>query len=219
MRTTPASREFTDDDIPDADLYDILEHARFAPNGGNRQAWRVIVVRDPAKKECISELYDLGFREYVGHARAGLVPFVAENDGKDPQIDLEAARRVPLDQPFVHISAAPVLVVVLLDVTVVSSLDSGLGRVPVAAGGSAFPFAHNILLAARDKGYGGHITSVLARQEPALRELLDIPDKYILATMIPLGMPTRVLTKLRRAAVEDFTTVDSFAGPAFRAPR
>jgi nitroreductase len=108
---------------------------------------------------------------------------------------------------------------VLLDVTVVSSLDSGLGRVPVAAGGSAFPFAHNILLAARDKGYGGHITSVLARQEPALRELLDIPDKYILATMIPLGMPTRVLTKLRRAAVEDFTTVDSFAGPAFRAPR
>ena len=218
MRTMPATRDFTDDDVSDADLYDILEHARFAPNGGNRQAWRVILVRDPATKARVAELYDLGFREYVGHGRAGLVPFVAENDGKEPQIDLEEARRVPLDTPFTHIASAPVLVFVLLDTTAVSSVDSGLGRVPVTAGGSAFPFAHNILLAARDKGFGGHITSVLARQEPALREVLAIPDKFILATMIPLGKPTRVLTKLRRVPVEEFTTMETFAGPAFLPP-
>jgi nitroreductase len=218
MRTTPASRDFTDDDISDADLYDILEQARFAPNGGNRQAWKVIVVRDAATKARISELYDLGFREYVGHHKVGLVPFVAENDGKDPQIDLDEARGVPLDREFTHIATAPVLVVVLLDTTAVSSVDSGLGRVPVTAGGSAFPFAHNILLAARDKGLGGHITSVLARQESALREVLGIPEKFILATMIPLGKPKKVLTKLTRAAVEDFTTVGRFDGPPFSRP-
>ncbi|HEY2330497.1 MAG TPA: nitroreductase family protein [Acidimicrobiales bacterium] len=215
MRTTPASREFTDDDIPDDTLYDILEHARFAPNGGNRQAWRVIVVRDPEMKRRIGTLYDLGMREYTGFHRAGLVPFVASNDGHAPQIDLDEARAVALPNEPSHVATAPVLLVILLDTTAGSSVDSGLGRVPVTTGGSAFPFAHNILLAARDVGLGGHVTSVLARQEPALRELLEIPERFILATMIPLGRPVREITKLRRAEVEDFTTVGSFAGPAF----
>lgn len=218
MRTTPASREFTGDDLPDDVLYDILEHARFAPNGGNRQAWRVIVVRDAETKASIAELYDLGMREYMGFHRAGLVPFVASNDGQDPQIDLAEARQTPLPQAHSHIATAPVLVVILLDTTATSSVDSGLGRVPVTAGGSAFPFAHNILLAARDVGYGGHVTSVLARQEPALRALLGIPEHFILGTMVPLGRPTKELTKLRRADVEEFTTVGSFAGPAFTRP-
>jgi nitroreductase len=216
MRTTPASREYTDDDIPDAVLYDILDVARFAPNGGNRQAWRVIVVRDPATKQRIGELYDLGMREYAGHLRAGLVPFPADNDGKAPLVDLDEARRTPLPPEMPnHIATAPVLLVILLDTTAVSSVDSGLGRVPVTTGGSAFPFAQNILLAARDQGLGGHLTSVLARQEPALRELLDVPKEFILATMLPLGRPVRQVTKLRRTPVEGFTTVGSFTGPAF----
>jgi nitroreductase len=215
MRTTPASREFTEDDLPDDTLYDILEHARFAPNGGNRQAWRVIVVRDPEKKRRIAELYDLGMREYMGFHRAGLVPFAADTDGEVPPIDLEEARRIPLPVAHSHIATAPVLLVILLDTTAVSSVDSGVGRVPVTTGGSAFPFAHNILLAARDVGYGGHLTSVLAREEPALRQLLDIPEEYILATMLPLGRPVREIIKLRRIPVEEFTTVDSFTGPTF----
>jgi nitroreductase len=215
MRTTPASRELTDEDVPDDVLYDILEHARFAPNGGNRQAWHVIVVRDPEAKRRIGALYDLGMREYAGFHRAGLVPFVASNDGHPPEIDLDAARAVALPNEPSHIATAPVLLVILLDTTAGSSVDSGLGRVPVTTGGSVFPFAHNILLAARDVGLGGHVTSVLARQEPALRRLLGIPDTFILATMVPLGRPVREITKLRRAEVEDFTTVGSFAGPAF----
>jgi nitroreductase len=218
MRTTPSTREYTDDDLPDSVLFDILDTARFAPNGGNRQAWRVIIVRDDETKRTIAELYDLGMREYMGFHRAGLVPFVAENDGNDPQIDLDDARATPLPYEDPHIATAPVLIVILLDTSAASSVDSGIGRVPVTAGGSAFPFAHNILLAARDVGYGGHLTSVLSRQEPALRELLRIPDQFILATMLPLGRPTRTITKLRRAPVEEFTTVGSFDGPAFVEP-
>ncbi|HEX5586595.1 MAG TPA: nitroreductase family protein [Acidimicrobiia bacterium] len=218
MRTTPASREYTSDDLPDDVLYDILEHARFAPNGGNRQAWRVIVVRDPDTKQRIAALYDLGMREYMGFHRAGLVPFVASNDGNPPQIDLAEAREVPLPFEHSHIATAPVLLAILLETTAVSSVDSGMGRVPVTAGGSAFPFAHNILLAARDVGYGGHLTSVLARQEPAFRELLGIPDEFILATLLPLGRPVREITKLRRAPVEEFTTVGTFDGAAFAKP-
>ncbi len=50
MRTTFAAREFTGDPVPDEALFKILDRARFAPSGGNRQGWRVIVVRDPATK-------------------------------------------------------------------------------------------------------------------------------------------------------------------------
>jgi hypothetical protein len=59
---------------------------------------------------------------------------------------------------------------------------------------------------------------VLARQEPALRALLEIPEHFILATMIPLGKPARQITRLRRAPVEEFTTVGFFDGPAFTRP-
>ena len=56
MRTTFAAREFTGEPIPDRVLYEILDHARFAPSGGNRQGGRVIVVRDSATKDAIARL-------------------------------------------------------------------------------------------------------------------------------------------------------------------
>ena len=55
MRTTFAARDFTDDEMPDETLYRILDNARFAPSGGNRQGGRVIVVKDPATKTTRSE--------------------------------------------------------------------------------------------------------------------------------------------------------------------
>ena len=47
LRTTGAVREFTDEPVPDEVLARVLDTARFAPSGGNRQGWRVVVVRDP----------------------------------------------------------------------------------------------------------------------------------------------------------------------------
>jgi nitroreductase len=220
MRTTPATRVFTDAELPDDVLYEILDAARFAPNGGNRQAWRVVIVRDPAAKKEVANLYDLGMREYVGHVRAGLVPFAATDahHRHEPAIDLEAARQVPLDIDTTYLAQAPVLLVILLDLTNCAAVDSGLDRLPISAGASVYPFAHNILLAARERGFGGHFTSVLARQEEALRQLLHIPPNLVLATMLPLGRPQRELTKLRRDAVDTFATLETVDGPAFGAP-
>ena len=47
LRTTGAVREFTDEPVPDDVLARVLDTARFAPSGGNRQGWRVVVVQDP----------------------------------------------------------------------------------------------------------------------------------------------------------------------------
>lgn len=44
-------RSYKSDPVPDEDLKKILEAARLAPSGGNRQPWRFVVVRDPKRKE------------------------------------------------------------------------------------------------------------------------------------------------------------------------
>jgi nitroreductase len=230
MLTTPATREFAVEPLPDATLYRILDQARFAPNGGNRQAWHVTVVRQSGQLRTLSELWELAQREDNAFYSAGLVPFVASEaywrnppGGVSEQpVDLETARHTPLTEvrgttARTILTAAAVLVI-SLDLTRVTAMDSGLGRLSICAGGSVYPFAHNVLLSAREAGYGGVITTVLVRQESAVRDLLGIPDGHAVACTIPLGKPRRQVTRLRRNPVEEFTTIDRFDGPAFREP-
>jgi nitroreductase len=47
LRTTGTAREFTDQPVDDGIVAAILDDARFAPSGGNRQPWRVAIVKDP----------------------------------------------------------------------------------------------------------------------------------------------------------------------------
>jgi nitroreductase len=218
VRTTPATREFTDEPVTDEQLFAILDVARFAPSGGNRQGWRVIVLRDEATRRAIRDLYVLGWREYMAHVNAGLVAFAPTDHGRwtGPAVDLEQARATPAPTPFAdHLDQVPVLLLLLAELSRLAVLDNGLDRQSIIGGASVFPFAHNILLAARDAGLGGVMTTALARQEPAVKELLGIPDGFGLAGLLALGHPVREITRLRRSSVADFTTVDRFDGPAF----
>lgn len=222
MRTTPATRVFTDEAVPDAVLYRILDHARFAPSGGNRQGWHVVLLRDPAIRREIRRLYSLGWREYMAHVDAGLVPFAPREHGRwnGPAIDLDAARQVPRPNEFAdNLDAVPVLLLLIAQLGALACVDNGLDRQSIVGGGSIYPFGHNILLAARNEGLGGVLTSVLVREEPAVRELIGIPDDYAVAGLIALGHPVRTVRKLRRRPVEQFTTIDRFDGPGFSPDR
>lgn len=211
-------REFTDELIPDEVLHTILDHARFAPSGGNRQGWRVIVVRDAAIRRRLRELYQLSWREYVAHVAEGKVPFAPGPDRRwqGPAVDLEAARAAEAPNPFAdQLDTVPVLMVVLVDLTQLAVLDNGLDRQSIVGGGSIYPFCHNIMLAARDQGYGGVMTTAICRQEDAVRELLGVPDPWAVASLVALGRPVKQVTRLRRAPVEEFTVADRFDGQAF----
>jgi nitroreductase len=109
----------------------------------------------------------------------------------------------------------PALLLLIAHLGSLACVDNGLNRQSIVGGGSIYPFAHNILLAARNEGLGGVLTSVLARQEPAVRELIGIPDDHAVAGLIALGHPVQTIRKLRRRPVEQFTTVDRFDGPSF----
>jgi len=218
MRTTPSVREFKPDPVPDDVVHALLDVARFAPNGGNRQGWRVVVLRDPSLRAQIRDLYVLSWREYWAQVIQGLVPFAPRDNGRwtGPAIDLEAARATPAPNAFAdHLDTAPVLLAVVVDLGTLAVTDNGLDRQSIVGGGSVYPFCHNVLLAARNVGVGGVMTTMLARQETKAKELLHVPDGHAIAALLALGYPVKQLTKLRRAAVEEFTTVDRFDGDPF----
>src|SRR3981189_3388404 len=75
MRTTGAVRQFTGDPLPDDVLERILDNARFAPSGGNRQGVRVIAVRDNTTREVLADLSGPGARRYAAQLANGESPW------------------------------------------------------------------------------------------------------------------------------------------------
>lgn len=220
MRTAGAAREFTPEPVSDATLHRVLDSARFAPSGGNRQGWNVIVVRDPERRRAVRDLCRIGWQEYVAHVEQGLVPFAPLDAGRwtGPAVDLDAARATPRPAPFVDdLDTVPVMLVVTVRLDQLAVLDNGLDRQSVVGGGSIYPFVQNVVLAARNEGLGAVVTTFLVRQEPAARELLHIPEGVGIASLVAMGHPVKQVTRLRRNPVEAFTHVDAFDGPAFTA--
>lgn len=60
IRSRRSVRGFTDENVSDVILHQILEAGRWAPSGLNNQAWRFITVRDPDTKVALSKLTEYG---------------------------------------------------------------------------------------------------------------------------------------------------------------
>lgn len=213
MRTTFAARQFTDNDVSDEVLYRILENARFAPSGGNRQGWRVVIIKDPTKRAKLAPIIASVMRRYRAQVAKGENPFNTIIPSSVTQADLDA---VELPDGFAQqFTDAPVLLLVCVDLSVVASMDSELQRVGVISGASIYPFVWNILLAARHEGLGGTLTTFTSVHEPAVQALFNIPQHYAVCALLPIGEPIKQLTKLRRNPVDSFATIDSFDGSTF----
>ncbi|MDA2892804.1 nitroreductase family protein [Mycolicibacterium sp. BiH015] len=210
MRTTGAVRRFTDDPLPDDVLERILDNARFAPSGGNRQGVRVIALRDLDTREALSKLCVTGARRYVAQQRNGESPW---NPLQPMQISAQelAATEVPAELSTPLLTSAVVLVV-CVDLGVVAAFDQDLDRIGVIAGASVYPFVWNVLLAARNEGFGGVLTTMAVAEEPRVKELLSIPDGFAVAAVLPLGKPQHQVSKLTRRPVSEFATRERFDG-------
>ena len=208
MRTTSAVREYTGDALPDEILERILDNARFAPSGGNRQGNHVIVVRDPKTREDLIDCAIPGAKRYIAQIRNGEAPWNPLHPcGVDAQtID---AVEVPRQSPLRN---AEVVLVVCVDLGVVAAFDQELDRIGLISGASVYPFVWNILLAARNEGFGGVLTTAAVAQEPRVKELLGIPDHFAVAALLPIGKPVKQVSKLTRKPVGEFVTKERFDG-------
>ncbi len=221
LRATAAIRDFRPEPVPDPIVHRVLDTARFAPSGGNRQGWRVIVVNDPTTRAHLRDLYLAGWYEYLAQIEAGLVPWA-------PITDEPAEARAIANAPAVaeraahdpggfaeHLDTVPVMLVVLADLRALAAVDKGADRYTFAGAASIYPFAWSLLLAARDEGLGGVITTMPIRREHDVRSLLGVPDELALAAVIALGYPSHQPRRLTRQPVDEFATVDRFDGPPF----
>lgn len=209
MRCAPTSRRFTDEQVAPETLHRALDSARFAPSGGNRQGWRVVVVRDRERRRAIRDLYLPHWRRYMeetGGARMLSSPdeFDATRVRMIQRADGYAQR---MDEVPVHL-----LVFVRLDDLVLT--DSELPRESIVGGASIYPFVQNLLLALRGEGLGAALTTLLVPAEAEVKQLLQMPDDVALAAHIGAGhradpWPTR----LARKPVEEFAFAERYGEP------
>jgi nitroreductase len=216
LRTTGAARDFRDEPVTDEVLVRVLDTARFAPSGGNSQGWRVVVVKDPDKRRALRDLYLPGWYQYLAMSSAGLRPWSPVNDRDAETAALPAAETIranaPADGFAETIDAAPALLALFVDLGALAAVDRDFDRYQFAGGASVYPFAWNLLLAGRSEGLGGVITTMCIREEPAMKALFAVPDRFALAAVIVLGYPVKQPSRLRRSPVEEFATVDTFNG-------
>jgi nitroreductase len=224
LQTTGALRDFSGHPVPDEVVHHLLDTARYAPSGGNRQAWRVILVKDRDARQRLRDLYLRGWYDYRAMSRAGLVPYAPRTDRDAERQARQDAGRLAAEAAAgsggfaEHFDAVPVVLILLADLRQLAATDRDLDRYTLVGGASIYPFAWSILLAAHSVGLGGVMTSMVVPSEDEVRALLGIPPEWAVAGALALGYPAgRRPTRLRRAPVERFATIDRFDGPALTA--
>ncbi|MFN8163371.1 MAG: nitroreductase family protein [Solirubrobacterales bacterium] len=209
MRTIGAARSYLPDDVPDDVVYDAVEAARFAPQGGNRQPVRLVVVRDRAKKERLAELYLPWWKAYSNAAQGGTRKLGEYSS---------ASRALSATDEFAeNFANHPLIIVVCARVDALHITDLELDRPSVVGGASIYPLVQNLCIALRVQGVATTITSLLCGSEPEVKELLSIPDGYLTACHVAAGYPAKGFPKkLTRLPVEELAFIDSFGNSISR---
>ncbi len=207
MRSAATTRYYSSEPVAPATLYRVLDSARFAPSGGNRQGWRVIVVRDADRRRTISEHYRSVWDPYRAQIGRGAT---ASTQTKLATRSLQAA-----DHFAAHLAEVPIHLLVWVDLDSLQVTDHELDRVSIVGGASVYPFVQNLLLAAHAESLGAAITTLLCAREDAIGDLCRAPEGFALAALMTLGhpVPEKVPRRLRRRSVSEFAFIEEFGGP------
>jgi nitroreductase len=186
MFTQRSIRRFRPDAVPLEDVRLLLEAAVKAPNGGNVQIARFLVVEDRDRIREFGALYreawwakrrDEGFAQYEDlpsryHAAAGLADAMAE---------------------------APCVVFAL-------ALHNGPAD-------SVIPAVQNLMLAARALGIGSVPTTLHPSVMDRFRAMFDIPADVGFHLCVPLGYPRGNFGPTDRKPTSATTFLDRWGGP------
>jgi nitroreductase len=193
--------------VTDEQLKPAFDYARFAPQGGNRQPVRFVVVRDPEVRRQLAEWYLVPWKGYLEAAQTG-----------DVAIGAEGVQRVlrNADHFAEHLHEIPALVVACAELDGVHPTDTELDRLSVVGGGSIYPAVQNFLLGCREANLGAALTTLLCMYEPQVKELLSIPDGVITAAHIAVGHRTKPFpTELDRIPLSEVVFTDTYGAATY----
>jgi nitroreductase len=186
MFTQRSIRRFRPDPIPIDDIRLVLEAAVKAPNGGNQQLARFLVVNDRATIREFGGLYHEAWwakRHDAGYQRREDLPphFHAAAGLADEMVD------------------APCVVFAL-------ALHDGPAD-------SVIPAVQNLMLAARAIGIGSVPTTLHPSVMPRFREMFAIPDDAGFVFCVPLGYPRGNFGPTTRKPTAETTFLNRWGAP------
>ena len=163
IKNRKSIRDYEDKPIPEDKLLRVLEAARLAPSGGNRQEWKFIIVRDSQRRQKLAQAAE-------GQTFVGKAPVV-----------IAAVATQPTPMMICGVPAYAVDLAIAVDHITLAAVDEGLGTCWIGA----------------------------FSQEVA-RKILNIPSKYKLVALMPLGFPQEQGRPKNRKSLDEIVCYETF---------
>ena len=188
MKRRRSVRTYTSTPVPDDHITKILEAAKLCPTAGNRQPWKFLIINDP---ETIENLKEATFP-----LRVKLYMDPKKEYTQEQKSDIEKQVRERQAGYF----SAPVYIVVMTD-SEAKYPDYNRHDGPLVAG--------YICLAARAMGYGTvYLTDSIPPE--AVKQVIDIPDRYEITCVMPLGIPVEWPEMPAKKPLEELIVYNTF---------
>jgi nitroreductase len=185
LMTTRAMRRYSDEPVTDEEIERMLAAAVQGPSGGNIQPFLFLGVTDAERRAASGVICRRAYDRYEPAVLKLIPPFKDEAAQRQHERSWAASRHLAET-----IGDAPAMVLVLMpriSMTVTDELgDMDVGS-PYA---SVYPAVENLILAARSMGIGTVLTTVYRIHEDEVRAVCNIPERYEIAALLPLGRPT-----------------------------
>lgn len=193
-----AMRRLKPDPVPDELIAKILRAGSCAPNGGNTQKWRFLVIKDRKIKDAVSVWYKKAFDEIIGPRYRTSEP--PPGVTKERYLRQHAAVEYLTD----HYAEAPVWIVACLE-------D---GPTPNRmAGSSIYPAVQNMVLAARALGLGTTLTTRHMLFEKEADKALGLPEGVHSYAILPIGWPMGKFGPVGRGPLKEIVYQDRWGQP------
>ena len=190
MFTQRSVRKFRPDPIPAADLRLLVEAAVKAPNGGNHQIGRFLVVTDREKIRAFAKLYHEAWwaKRWDDHRWTG------------PQ-DIPAGEK--------NYTAAMGLADEIGTVPAIAFAFA----VPPGWANSIIPACQNLMLAAHALGIGSIPTTLHAKVMDRFYAMFEVPKDVSFHFCIPLGYPSVKYGPSQRKPITETAYLDHWGSP------
>ncbi|MDP1838536.1 MAG: nitroreductase family protein [Reyranella sp.] len=198
IETTRAMRRLKPDPVPDELIAKILRAGACAPNGGNTQKWRFLVIKDRKIKDAVAVWYKKAFDEWIGPRYRSSEP--PPGVTKERYLRQVAAVEYLTD----HYAEAPVWIVACLE-------D---GPTPNrGTGSSIYPAVQNMVLATRALGLGTTLTTRHMFYEKEADAALGLPEGVHSYAILPIGYPMGKFGPVGRGPLKEIVYQDRWGEP------
>jgi len=195
LYTARAMRRLRPDPVPVEVLAELVEAATMAPTASYRQNWRFVVVNDPGVIDQLGQIHARIF-EFARPLASATLP--------------EGVFR-SVAHLGTKLGEAPALVVV-------GGTEAPDGRAGIQAFRTWYagilPAVQNLILAARARGLGTTLTTLLLEgAHDEVRDLLGIPEDVVLVAVLPVGYPSGHFGRPPRLPVSEVGFLNHYGTP------